>query len=176
VIERFLSEQRGKPFSYTEVGATSTRLPAGYTVDHNRVCLGQGNEVFKQACESLRHWQMFKVGWIELFRQDTVIEVDAIVAVLVHHFGFYSLNASRIVYVVNGERRLGFAYGTLRDHAEQGEERFLIECDADGFVWYDILAFSQPRQWQVRVGRPFARMLQKRFVRDSLAAMQTAGG
>jgi uncharacterized protein (UPF0548 family) len=171
-IERFLSEQRGKPFSYSEVGATRTQLPAGYTIDHNRVCLGQGREVFEQARESLRRWRMFKLGWIELFRPETIIEVDATVAVLIHHFGFYSLNADRIVYVVNEERRFGFAYGTLPAHAEQGEERFLIETDTDGFVWYDILAFSRRRQWHVRLATPLARMLQKRFARDSMAAMQ----
>jgi uncharacterized protein (UPF0548 family) len=173
VIEQFLSEQRNRPLSYKEVQATSAQLPAGYDVDHNRVCLGQGQEVFKRACQSLRHWQMFKLGWIELLRHDTPIEVDATVAVLIHHWGFYSLNASRIVYVVNEERRFGFAYGTLEDHAEQGEEKFLIEWQSDGFVWYDILAFSRPRQWQARVGKPLVRILQKRFARDSMAAMKS---
>jgi uncharacterized protein (UPF0548 family) len=45
---------------------------------------------------------------------------------MMRHFGFRSLNACRIVYVVEGEaanrRRYGFAYRTLDEHGEQGEE------------------------------------------------------
>ena len=56
------------------------------------------------------------------------------------------VNACRVVYVVDEEepiQRYGFAYGTLPDHAETGEERFLVEWNrASGEVWYDILAFS----------------------------------
>jgi uncharacterized protein (UPF0548 family) len=46
--------------------------------------------------------------------------------------------------------------------------------EADGAVWYDILAFSRPRQLLARLGYPLARRLQKRFARDSAAAMQRA--
>ena len=64
--------------------------------------------------------------------------------------------------------KFGFAYGTLPEHAESGEERFLIEWDraGDGGVWYDILAFSRPRQFLARLGHPWVRRLQKRFGRD----------
>jgi hypothetical protein len=69
------------------------------------------------------------------------------VAVSVHHFGFYSPNACRIVYLVHEEdivKRFGFADGTLAEHAESGEERFTIEWNrADDTVWYDILALSE---------------------------------
>jgi uncharacterized protein (UPF0548 family) len=44
----------------------------------------------------------------------------------------------------------------------------------DGSVWYDLLAFSTPRYWLVRLGYPLTRRLQRRFVRDSLAAMVRA--
>src|SRR6185436_6673895 len=73
-----------------------------------------------------------------------------------------------------GIRRFGFAYGTLPDHIERGEERFLIEWDRkDDSVWYDILAFSQPRHPLVRLGAPVARLMQKRFARDSISAMRS---
>jgi uncharacterized protein (UPF0548 family) len=76
------------------------------------------------------------------------------------------------VYVIEEEHRFGFAYGTLLDHAEQGEERFSVEWERESdSVFYDILAFSKPRQWQARIARPVSRMLQKRFARDSLLAM-----
>ena len=69
-------------------------------------------------------------------------------------------------------RRFGFAYGTLPDHVECGEERFMIEWLADDSVWYDILAFSRPRHPLVRLSSPLARMLQKRFARESLLRMK----
>jgi len=88
------------------------------------------------------------------------------------------------VYVVDNETggrtetdaiaRFGFAYGTLPDHIERGEERFLIEWNhSDDSVWYDILAFSQPRHPMVKLGAPVARVMQKRFARDSLRAMRS---
>ncbi|PYS37238.1 MAG: hypothetical protein DMG14_21940, partial [Acidobacteria bacterium] len=72
-------------------------------------------------------WEMFNLGWVRLFQPNTPIEVDATVAVLVHHFGFWSLNACPVVYVIEEARRFGFAYGTLQEHAEQGEEKFSVE-------------------------------------------------
>jgi uncharacterized protein (UPF0548 family) len=46
--------------------------------------------------------------------------------------------------------------------------------EADDAVWYDILAFSRPQQFLARLGYPLARRLQKRFARDSAAAMRRA--
>jgi uncharacterized protein (UPF0548 family) len=71
--------------------------------------------------------------------------------------------------------RFGFAYGTLPDHAGTGEERFLIEWNReDNSVWYDILAFSRPNHFLTRLGYPLVRRTQKRFGRESAAAMQCA--
>ena len=52
-------------------------------------------------------------------------------------------------------KRFGFAYGTLREHAESGEERFTVEWSRDDDrVWYDILAFFAPARcsldWGIR--------------------------
>jgi uncharacterized protein (UPF0548 family) len=72
-------------------------------------------------------------------------------------------------------KRFGFAYGTLAEHAESGEERFTVEWDRDeDTVWYDILAFSRPRNSLARLGYPLSRLLQKRFAKDSKAAMLEA--
>ncbi len=68
-------------------------------------------------------------------------------------------------------QRFGFAYGTLPDHAERGEERFMIERLEDDSVWYDIYAFSQPQKAVVKLGLLLARRLQKRFAKESLGVM-----
>lgn len=101
------------------------------------------------------------------------------IAVVVRHLGFWSLNAGRIIYVIDEERgdmsRSGFAYGTLADHAEIGEERFAVEWNrADDSVWYDLYAFSRPAQLLARLGYPISRMLQRRFARESKRAMVAA--
>jgi uncharacterized protein (UPF0548 family) len=150
-------------------------MPPGYVVDHNRERLGTGSSAFGAAVSAVREWKMFDVGWVDLIRTDTPVEVGANVAILVNRFGFWFLNSARIVYVIEEQRRFGFAYGTLEQHAEQGEERFSVEWDSqDDSVFFDILAFSKPRLWAARVALPLTRGLQKKFARDSMAAMQRA--
>ncbi|MCE7980583.1 MAG: DUF1990 domain-containing protein [Caldilinea sp. CFX5] len=178
-ITHFLQEQATQPFAYPAVGATQTTPPVGYVVDHNRVQLGSGVTCYQQACAALQRWEMFNLGWLHLCWPTTPVATGATVGVLAHVFVFHILNACRIVYTINEATtdytRFGFAYGTLPGHIEQGEERFLIEWrHADDSVWYDILAFSQPRHWLVRLGYPVARHFQKRFSRDSKAAMGRA--
>ena len=177
-IRRFISSQHELPFSYREVGATrSEEAPAGYTVDHNRIRLGEGENIYQRAVSALRSWQQFDLGWVQIVPPNTPVEVGRTVAVRAHTFGFWSLNACRIVYVIDEkEKRFGFAYGTLPNHVECGEERFSIERHEDDSVWYDIYAFSHPEHPLVRLGFPIARKLQKRFVRASLAVMKTLTG
>ena len=48
-ITDFIANQTNLPFSYSEVGATRfdpAAAPRGYKLDHNRVELGRGVEVF----------------------------------------------------------------------------------------------------------------------------------
>jgi uncharacterized protein (UPF0548 family) len=177
-VRRFLNSQAPLPFSYSAVGATSESPPAGYVVDHTRVQLGVGSSVFEKGKVALERWQQFQLGWVEPCWPGTAIEPGQVVGVLARVYGLWSLNACRVVYVVD-ERgpvtRFGFAYGTLPGHLESGEERFTIEWrHADDKVWYDILAFSRPNQLVARLGHPLARRFQRRFARDSAQAMANA--
>ena len=149
-------------------------------VDHTRIKLGEGEEVFTRAKAALGRWEQFRLGWVEAWPPETPIQTGEVVAVVARRFGLWWLNACRIVYVVDEAgpvSRFGFAYGTLPDHAGTGEERFLVEWDrASGEVWYDILAFSRPHRLLTRLGYPYMRRLQKRFGRESAAAMLRAVG
>ena len=175
LVSKFIARQRDLPFSYAEVGATGKTPPAGYTVDHNRIQLGRGKQVYEGAVDALRHWRQFDLGWVTVVPTGVPVEVGATVAVRARTFGLWSLSAARIVYLINENepvQRFGFAYGTLPDHVERGEERFIVEWQLkDDSVWYDILAFSQPRHPFVRLSFPLARVLQNRFVRDSKRRM-----
>ncbi len=171
--------------SYGEAGASrdDTARPAGYNVDHNRERLGSGEGDFAVACAALRAWRMFPAPWTRIAPAHAPLQVGQIVAMQARALGLWWLNACRIVYLIDEHhldegapvvRRFGFAYGTLRAHVEQGEERFSVELRADGGVWYDLRAFSRPRYWPVRLAKPLARGLQARFVRESKAAMRAA--
>jgi uncharacterized protein (UPF0548 family) len=147
-------------------------------VDRTRIKLGEGARTFAAAKAALGRWEHFRLGWVETWPPETPIQAGQVVAVIARRVGLWWLNACRIVYVVDEEgpvQRYGFAYGTLPEHAESGEERFTVEWhEADDAVWYDILAFSRPQQLLARLGYPLARRLQKRFARDSAAAMRRA--
>lgn len=174
-IERFLSAQREQSFSYPEVGASRKQSPVGYDIDHNRAMLGSGNESFAKAVAAIRSWQMFNFGWCRIYPRNAPIQVGTTVAILIKHFGFWSLNACRIVYVIEEQgplQRYGFAYGTLTEHGEIGEERFSVEWrQEDGTVWYDLYAFSTPGHVMTKLSYPLSRMLQRRFIKASKMAM-----
>jgi len=193
VIDRFIASQRELPFTYSQTGATldlpgrqavpaskqsrGVRHLSGFTIDHNRVRLGEGKETYQRAVASLRRWQQFDLGWLSIAPAGAPVSVGTTVAIQANTYGLWSLSAARIVYVVDEdgpEKTFGFAYGTLPDHVECGEERFTVEWHTDDSVWYDLCAFSRPRHTLVRMAFPLTRMLQKRFARESLAVMAAA--
>ena len=182
-LDAAIASQRDRDFAYAEVGATRDGgRPAGYTIDHNRVALGHGAATYERARVALTRWTMFDFGWSTIHPARAPIVRGTTVAALFHHLGFWSINVSRIVYTLDdtgdetdGVSRFGFAYGTLPEHAEIGEERFSVQWDRrDDRVWYDLYAFSRPGHPLARLGAPLARMLQRRFVRDSKRAMTRA--
>ncbi len=178
IIRNFISSQRALPFTYSDAGATRTEaVPPGFNIDHNRAKIGNAPAVFDRAVNALKNWQQFELGWVEVVPAHVVLEVGAVVAVRAHTFGLWSLNATRVVYLIDETaplKKFGFAYGTLPEHVECGEERFTVEQHEDGSVYYDIFAFSRPRHPFARIATLVARRLQKRFARDSIAAMKRA--
>jgi len=179
-VGEFLAVQAKFDFTYPEVGATATTPPSSYVVDHTRIKLGEGEAVFRAALAALGRWDQFRLGWVEAWPTESPIRVGEVVGSVAQCLGLWWLNACRIVYVVDEAgpvTRFGFANGTLPGHAEAGEERFLVEWDrASGEVWYDILAFSRPHRLLIRLGYPCMRRVQKRFGRESAAAMVRAVG
>ncbi len=177
-IRDFLAAQAQSDFSYPEVGATATTPPPGYLVDHTRIRLGEGEAAFRAARAALGRWDQFPLGWVEAWPPEAPIEAGGVVAVVARCLGLWWLNACRIAYVVDEAgpvTRFGFANGTLPGHSGTGEERFLVEWDrAGGGVWYDILAFSRPHAFLARIGYPYMRRVQRRFGRESAAAMVRA--
>jgi uncharacterized protein (UPF0548 family) len=176
-IDRFLRASQDLPLSYGPAGLLDGDIVRG-TRDHAAVMIGRGRGDFERARAALLAWQHFDLGWVETFPLRLPVVPGAVVAVLIRHLGFWSLNGCRVLYTVGGSddlTRVGYAYGTLTNHAESGEELFEISIDprTDDVV-YRIDAVSWPQAWLARIGWPIARVLQARFRRESAAAMKRA--
>jgi uncharacterized protein (UPF0548 family) len=140
---------------------------------------GRGAGDVRASGRSLRRWKMYETGWTKLCWPDVPITASTVVGVLGRHFGLWSLNACRIVYVIEEEASLlksyGFAFGTLPGHVERGEEHFTVEWHrAEDSVFYEVFAFARPAHPLARVGPPFVQLVQRRFAAASLRAMAAA--
>jgi uncharacterized protein (UPF0548 family) len=176
-IERFLRQSQDLPLSYSPVGLV--REPASRSpVTEAVAVIGRGAADFARASAALRAWAQFDIGWVETFPPGAPIAVGTVVAVLIRHLGFWSLNGCRVVYLSDSAAavpRFGFAYGTLTNHAESGEELFEVSLDArTDAVTYRIRATSRAQSRLAWLGQPIVRLLQARFRRQSTEAMARA--
>ena len=177
VIERFLRDSQDLPLSYGPIGIVRTPT-AGLDLDELTVAIGRGRADFERARAALLAWKQFDIGWVQTFPRQAPVAVGTVVAVLIQHLGFWSLNGCRVLYSVGSPddaARFGFAYGTLTNHAESGEELFEVFIDPrTEEVVYRIRATSSPQATLARFGQPVVRALQKRFRDHSVAAMKLA--
>jgi len=179
-IRRKLQIARSLPVSYkieldTQRGPQGLTAPPGYVLDHTHGKIGRGEAAFDAAKSALRQWKHFDLGWVRVANPEAPIAPGEVIAVEVHALGLWSLNLSRILYVIDEPNRFGFAYGTTPLHAERGEERFLLKYDPDsGNLSYDLLALSQPAHPLAKLAYPYTRSLQHRFARDSVERMKRA--
>jgi uncharacterized protein (UPF0548 family) len=175
-VEAFIAVSRQLPLSYEPVGLAKQDR-AGFRVDEQEVVVGHGEAAFERAKIALTKWRHFALGWVEVFPASAAIAPGTVVAVLIRHLGFWSMNGCRVVYSIAGgdSAEFGFAYGTLTNHAERGEEMFKVALrPGTGEVTYIIRAASRPRAVLAMLGYPVTRSLQARFRRDSAAAIARA--
>jgi uncharacterized protein (UPF0548 family) len=175
-IDRFISDSRELPVSYSPIGIART-AGENHAVEVAAV-IGCGQADFDRARAALMAWEHFDVGWIDIFPRCASVDAGTVVAVLIRHLGFWSLCGNRVVLGGRDEesgRRFAFAIGTLTNHAESGEELFevVLEPGTDDVI-FRIRAVAQPRARLARFGAPLVRALQARFRRDAIAAMKRA--
>lgn len=181
VIAEHLQRQRELPLSYDFEGMSrgipDAAAPPGFVMDHRREQIGSGDAAWERAKRAIDEWVMFRSGWTELHAPQGPPRTGNVVGMLVWIGGLWWLNPARVLSEVDetlpdGRKRFGFAYGTLVEHVERGEERFWVEQEADGSVWYDLSSYSRPRHPLVRLFSPIARRIQLRFGRESILAMR----
>ena len=174
----------GAPFSYPEVGSTAgprslpESLATKYDLDHHQFSLGSGRDLFERARASLSDWHHFDIPWLEIHGAEGPVRSGQVVATLVSLAGFWFLNPCRVVYTELPKvpcNLVAFAYGTLRGHAECGEERFAVSFNPEtDEVRYEIAVFSRPAIVLSKLAYPFVRRLQRRFAVSSAKALAEA--
>lgn len=175
-IRSRLAERAAMTYSYPHVGATRSKPPAGWRINHLRLQVGTGRAKFDTVVNALFSWKLLAIDGLEVFPSTPTLDRNTDVAILSRHFGIWSVDFCRVIYLLRDEPeqdgkvlRTGFGYGTLPGHAVRGEEIFSVEWHpATDEVWYDIYSFSLPATPLVRLIAPIARATQKRFVRASL--------
>ena len=164
----------GNEWSYAGVGSSADRWPAGFSRDETQRVVGRGREAFEEACRVLERWEQFPQEWARMETDGGPPAAGQGLCMVARVGPLWWLNAARVVGVVD-LREIGYfavTQGTLHGHAACGEERFWVELTATGEVIYGIRAFSRPAHWMARLGRPLMRRLQRRFVAESMAAME----
>ena len=153
-----LSELAALPLTYAEVGATAGPLPAGYHHVQKSAVIGRGRRRFEDAAEAGMRWGMLRGAGLKV---EATTEVGAVGSEVIVHLGPVRAPC-RVVYVVDEPGRRGFAYGTLRGHAESGEELFLVRYDpATDEVYADVTAFSRHATWWSKLGSPVTSVIQR---------------
>lgn len=165
---------RSGPLTYDAVGATiSGAPPDGFHHVAAQVVLGQGEDTFARAKRALADWQHQRGAGLVIGAGAEVVE-DAVVALAAPLPIGWVIVVCRVLAVIDEPSRFGFAYGTLAEHPESGEELFMVEIDADQGVTFRIEAFSKPQHPLAKFGSPVARRMQARATRRYLAAMRDA--
>ena len=165
-LDALIDNQRNSKLTYDKSNLR------GYDRDKNQIYLGTGDAVWAAAKRAMEQWAMFPDGWAKIYYQNLIFKEGDIVVMCAHIFGIWWLNAARILYVLDDEQNFGFAYGTLPNHVEKGEELFKISKDENDGIYYSLTAFSQPRYWALRWTYPLSRIFQKKFIQDSLSKMK----
>ena len=151
--------------TYPQVGATRAAgpLPAGYHHLRYRTCLGE--VPLAAAGDAILGWRMHRAAGtrIEASAPRATPGVEVTVGLGV---GRLRITAPcRVVWIVEEDDRVGFAYGTLPGHPEHGEESFVAGRAADGRVWFTVTAFSRPARWFTRAAGPVVVLFQQAYVR-----------
>ncbi|HVB45020.1 MAG TPA: DUF1990 domain-containing protein [Streptosporangiaceae bacterium] len=159
--------------TYREVGQTAGVLPPGYRHLRSSAVLGAGADAFTAAVAALLGWQAHLGAGLRV-SASAVTAGPGTVVVLSAGAGPARISAPcRVVYVVAGPGRAGFAYGTLPGHPECGEQAFLIEQQRDGPVIFTITAFSRAATLAARTAGPLGRAIQRHITGRYLRALAT---
>jgi len=174
-LERMAEQLRHTDLTYGEVGATGhpDSLPSGYRHTRRSVVVGGDRGAFALGRDALLGWHAHRAIGARLFPDQPPLVEGQVVIATVPLGPLRAVVPCRIVAVTDEEQRFGFAYGTLPGHPEQGEESFHVVASGDGQVRFEIVAFSRPASWLVRLAGPVGRREQQRATEGYLTGVRS---
>jgi uncharacterized protein (UPF0548 family) len=174
-LAQVVAQQDGCELTYAEQGATLGLPPASYRHDRWEADLGSFDEAtFDRLGAAVCNWQVQRGAGLTIYPMHPA-RPGLTFALSFRVGGVYVVAAGRVVYLTSEPGRRGFAYGTLPQHPEQGEEAFHVVRDGSRMV-LRITAFSRPRHPLARAGAPVARLVQVRMNKAYLRSMRASAG
>lgn len=177
-VRSLLRARKDADWTHPHPGRTREPLsqaPSGHALDRYDCVVGQGEVGLARAIDGLSDWRHYATPFTRVVPLETGLREGLLFATVAAHFGFFSVQPCRVVYVedARSEGRFAFGIGTLPGHDGSGEERFELDLDPrSGQVRYAVQAFSRPATPLARLGRPLMRVVQRRFQRETRAALR----
>jgi uncharacterized protein (UPF0548 family) len=172
-MSRLVAAMAAAQPTYADLGATLVgKRPEGFHHHSYERTLGSGFDTFDRAVKGLKTWEAHRIAGVRVFPDGQEIQTGATVIVTLGTPLLALAAPCRIVSVIDGQNRWGFAYGTLPGHPEQGEEAFVVSIAPDETVRFEIEAFSRPGDILVRMAGPVGRGFQKGGTRNYLDALK----
>lgn len=172
-MKRLVEDLETAEPTYSDIGATlAGTCPEGFHHDSYEAVLGHGPQAFERAVMGLKTWEAHRLPGMQVFPHDREIRAGATVIVTLGTPIAALAAPCRIIGVIDGQTRWGFAYGTLPGHPEQGEESFAVSMSADQTVRFEIEAFSRPGDPLVRLSGPIGRGIQRSGTGSYLRALK----
>ncbi len=172
-MERLVEVLQGDEPTYAHIGATLAGVrPEGFHHDGYETLLGHGSETFERAVHGLKTWEAHRLPGVRVFPGAQEIKTGATIVVTLGTPLLALAAPCRIVTVMDGQVRWGFAYGTLPGHPEQGEEAFVVSISPDEAVRFEIIAFSRAADPLVRLSGPIGRGVQMGGTNGYLRALR----
>ncbi|HET9060371.1 MAG TPA: DUF1990 domain-containing protein [Acidimicrobiales bacterium] len=174
-LARLYEQLRVEALTYGDVGATATPdLPSGYHHVSSRRIIGRGPADWATARQAVLNWAPHRGAGFAIYPPHVTANGGETVLVT-RRLGLASLVIPcRVVYRTDEVGRVGFAYGTLPGHPEEGEESFHVVRTAEDEVIIDIRAFSRPADQLAKLGGPLGRLVQGAVTDRYLDAMEQA--
>ena len=165
-----------QPISYPHKGCTQgDTTPPTFRANRGSGVLGKGKHTFELAKKALEAWAIYDIAGMDLFHDNKPLQPNNIACVVAWLGTGYWVNPVRVVYIEEKSDSQSFAFGigTMPGHALCGEERFCVDIDSSTEqVTYSLLSYSKPGSIVTTLGTPVVRLMQKRFVGESLKAVQ----
>ena len=103
-IRSLLAERGAMTYSYPQVGATRSAPPAGWRINHLRLKAGSGRAKFDALAEALFSWKLLAIDGLLVFPSAPALQPGTDVAILSRHFGIWSVDFCRVIYVLQDEQ------------------------------------------------------------------------